>query len=390
MSLSVTKKLIILGSTGSIGRSTLEVVDRMRDRFQVIGLAAGSNASLLLEQIVRFKPKIVSIREEKEIFPYREELSQLKVKLLTGERAAEELVSQEEVDIVVAAITGIEGLKPTLAALRSAKRLALANKESMVVAGRLVLEQARLSGAEIIPIDSEHCGVYQCLRKERKKDIRRVILTASGGPFFQVPLSELAHKTVDEALAHPRWKMGKKVTIDSATLMNKGLELIEARWLFNLKPEQLDILIHPQSIVHALVELVDGSVLAQLSVTDMKLPIQFALCYPKRERMLLAPLNLDVTKRLEFYAVDEERYPLVRLARRALREEGSLSIALNAANEMAVNAFLEGKISFPEIVSLVQTVVHNHQPRRINGLDEIIKFDREVREQMKKFILQRN
>ncbi|MCX7973103.1 MAG: 1-deoxy-D-xylulose-5-phosphate reductoisomerase [Candidatus Aminicenantes bacterium] len=384
------QKIIILGSTGSIGRMTLEVVERLSHQFEIVGLAAGTNAQLLLEQAILFRPQMVAISQEKRIEPFKEEFERLKIKVLVGPGAAQKLLEEIEADIVVAAITGIESLKPTLAATRRVKRIALANKEAMVVAGQLVMEEAQRWQAEIIPIDSEHCGIFQCLRKEKKEDVSRVILTASGGPFFQTPLEELANKKVEEALAHPRWKMGKKITIDSATLMNKGLELIEARWLFNLKPEQLSILVHPQSIVHSLVELVDGSVLAQLSVTDMRLPIQFALCYPKRGERLVPSLNLSEVKQLEFFDVDEERYPLIRLAFLALEKGGSLPVALNAANEVAVDSFMKGKIAYPEIVTVIKEVIENHIWRPVATLEEIMAVDEESRERAKKIVNQRS
>ncbi|MGQ9471275.1 MAG: 1-deoxy-D-xylulose-5-phosphate reductoisomerase [Candidatus Aminicenantales bacterium] len=382
-------RVIILGSTGSIGRNTLEVIASFPGRFQVAGLAAGANASLLLAQAAQFKPVAVSLLEEKELLPYREAFERLGVKIFTGRKAAKTLVEEIEADIVVSAITGIEALEPTLAAVRQARRVALANKEAMVVAGSLIKTEATASGAEIIPVDSEHCGVFQCLRKEKPEDVRRVVLTASGGPFLRTPLAELARKTVSEALAHPRWKMGKKVTIDSATLMNKGLELLEARWLFDLKPEQLGILIHPQSVVHSLVEFKDGSILAQLSTADMRLPIEFALCYPERGEMLLPPLNLSEVGRLEFFEVEESRFPLIRLARQALARGGSLPVVLNAANEVAVAAFLEGRIGFTDIMAVVETVVEQHSWFQPNCLEAVLELDLKAREQAINLINQR-
>lgn len=382
------QKVAVLGSTGSIGQMTLEVIEKLKSNFEIVGLAAGSNAELLWQQAAFFRPQVVALSQEEKIEPWRKDFAQLGIKVFTGPEAALRLLEEIEVDIVVAAITGIESLKPTWVAARRAKRLALANKEALVVAGQLIMEEARRWQTEIIPIDSEHCGIFQCLRKEKREDVFRVFLTASGGPFFRTPLEEMAKKSVDEALAHPRWKMGKKITIDSATLMNKGLELIEARWLFDLKPEQLSILIHPQSIVHSLVELVDGSVLAQLSVTDMRLPIQFALCYPNRGERLLPSLNLSEVKQLEFFEVDEERYPLIRLAYLALHKGGSLPVALNAANEVAVDSFIKGKIAFPEIAAVVQAVIDHHHWRPVSTFEEIMAVDQESREMAKKIINQ--
>jgi 1-deoxy-D-xylulose-5-phosphate reductoisomerase len=292
------KKVAVLGSTGSVGANTLEVIRRMPDQFAVSGLAAGSNIRLLCEQVRLFCPKVVSLKTRSEADKLKTELNGLPVRVVYGPEGAEEVARFDENDVVVAAITGIQGLRPTIAAVEAGVRVALANKEAMVVAGAILQSRAALSGAEIIPVDSEHSGIFQCLAKERKSDIRKAILTASGGPFFLTPLAELKNMTVEQTLAHPRWKMGRKVTVDSATLMNKGLELIEARWLFGLSPSQLGVLIHPQSIVHSLVEMRDGSTLAQLSMTDMKIPIQYALTYPERLGSDLAPLELNGVRTL--------------------------------------------------------------------------------------------
>jgi 1-deoxy-D-xylulose-5-phosphate reductoisomerase len=375
------KKIAVLGSTGSIGVNTLELAGRLGERFRVVGLAAGANTALLAEQVNRFSPEIVSVKNREAADSLRRGLADSSVRVVFGPQGAEEVAGSRNNDIVVSAITGIDGLKPTLAAVRSGGRVALANKESLVVAGALLQAEAASSGAEIIPVDSEHSGVFQCLAKEPRRGVRRVILTASGGPFFRTPVSEIGSKPVEEALRHPRWKMGKKVTIDSATLMNKGLELIEARWLFGLAPSELGVLIHPQSIVHSLVEMRDGSVLAQLSVTDMKIPIQFALTYPEREASPLPPLDLGRVRELEFYEVDEGRYPLMRLARAALETGRSLPVALNAANEVAVAAFLEGRLPFSGIAAAVSRALEGHGIVDVETLDDIIRVDREVRQQ---------
>jgi 1-deoxy-D-xylulose-5-phosphate reductoisomerase len=280
-------------------------------------------------------------------------------------------------------------LRPTMSAVQAGKRVALANKESLVVAGPLLMETAQRTGSQIIPVDSEHSGVFQCLAKEEQNHVKKVTLTASGGPFFRLPAEEMKNKTLDEALNHPRWKMGKKVTIDSATLMNKGLELIEARWLFGLEPEQLDMLIHPQSIVHSLVEMRDGSVLAQLSPTDMKIPIQYALTYPDREEALLPSLDLSQVRALEFYEIDDAKFPLVKLARKALEEGGSMPVVLNTANEVAVEAFIEGKIPFAGIADIVTETVESCKTRKIGGLEEIFDIDRETKLKTRNLIDQR-
>lgn len=373
------ENIAILGSTGSIGRSTFEVVDRLRNRFTVVGLAAGRNTQLLQQQIEKYRPKIVSLERREEAEELEHKYKDTTLRITFGQEGAEEVARFEENDIVVSAITGINGLRPTVASIKAGKRVALANKESMVVAGPLIRALARKSGAQIIPIDSEHSGVFQCLAKERKKFVKRVVLTASGGPFFRTSLGDMKKKTVEEALKHPRWEMGKKVTIDSATLMNKGLELIEARWFFDLKPQQLDILIHPQSIVHSLVEMNDGSVLAQLSPTDMKIPIQYALTYPERENGLLPSLDLSQIKALEFYEVDQKKFPLVPLARLALEEGESFPVALNAANEVVVAAFLKNRLKFLDISDLIKSTLNGHQKRKIKNMEDVFEVDRETR-----------
>ncbi len=383
------KKVAILGSTGTIGRNTLDVIRHHQKHFRVTALAAGSNIRLLEEQIREFRPEIVSLERKEDAEFIRNRFKKDSLRVTYGLDGVLEIGGNPGNDIVVSAITGINGLKPTLAAVRAGKSVALANKESMVVAGSLIRAEARKSGARIIPVDSEHSGVLQCLAGENRRNVKKVTLTASGGPFFRTSLSELRKKTVEEALAHPRWKMGKKVTVDSATLMNKGLELIEARWLFDFKPGELDVLIHPQSIVHALVEMRDGSVLAQLSPTDMKIPIQFALTYPEREDAVLPPLDLARIGALEFYPVEAKRYPLIRLATWALREGGSAAVALNAANEVAVEAFLARRIGFLAISDVVHRAVDGHEQRTVRTLDDILDVDRLMRERTSQIIQQR-
>jgi 1-deoxy-D-xylulose-5-phosphate reductoisomerase len=383
------ENVAVLGSTGSIGRSTLEIAARLGERFRVVGLAAGANVSLLLEQAEAFRPEIVSLRTERAAAEFRRRFRRRKVQVVFGPEGAAEVAGRPGNDIVVSAITGIDGLGPTLAAVRAGTKVALANKESLVVAGAFLRKEARRSGARILPVDSEHSGVFQCLAREKRRFVSRVILTASGGPFFRTPASEIADKTPEEALRHPRWKMGRKVTVDSATLMNKGLELIEARWLFDIEPARLDVLIHPQSIVHALVELLDGSVLAQLSRTDMVVPIQYALTWPDRAASPLAPLDLARADALEFHHVDPGKFPLFALARTALEEGESLPAALNAANEVAVAAFLAGRIRFGGIAGVVAQTLERHIKRPVHGLDEVYGIDRETRERTRKILMQR-
>ncbi len=381
--------IAVLGSTGSIGRSTLEVVDLLSHKFNVIGLAAGRNSELLADQIKKYKPEIVSLEKESDADFLKAQDFSDSVQIRFGQEGNEEIARYDDVDIIVAAITGISGLRSTIAAVKSGKKVALANKESMVVAGPLIQKLAISSGAQILPVDSEHSGVFQCLAKDDKKNVKRVILTASGGPFFHSTKEEMENSTIEDALNHPRWEMGEKVTIDSATMMNKGLELIEARWLFGLQPEQLDVLIHPQSIVHSLVEMCDGSVIAQLSQTDMKIPIQYALTYPEREEAPIPPLDLSQIKALEFYEVDTEKFPMILLARDALNEGDSAPIALNAANEIVVQAFLEKKIVFSDIFSVINTIMKDHKKKQVDNLDEILNVDRETKLQTRNLLEQR-
>ena len=380
------KKIAVLGSTGSIGQNTLEVVRRFPDKLRVEVLAAGQNLSLLKQQVEEFQPKAVAVKAEEDARKLRQAVKKTGLKVYAGEKGLEEVVCFPEIDLVVSAITGVAGLKPTLKALEQGIDVALANKESMVVAGPFLKKVAAKKRARIIPVDSEHSGIFQCLNGRPLKSVRKVYLTASGGPFLRVPMEELAQKSQAEALAHPRWKMGKKVSIDSATLMNKGLELIEARFLFDLRPEQLDVLIHPQSIVHAVVEFRDGSCLAQLSQTDMKIPIQYALSYPERWEAPGNFLDLSEVKNLEFLRVEEARFPLLALARRALEIGLSLPVVLNAANEVAVEAFLEDNIYFGQIYEVVEYCLLRHSPREKNTLDEVLDIDRETRKIAREFL----
>jgi 1-deoxy-D-xylulose-5-phosphate reductoisomerase len=374
------KRIVILGSTGSIGRSTLAVVARAPEEYDVVGLAAGRNSDLLIEQIRAYKPRIVSFARKRDAEEFGALRAASGVRVVWGEEGAEEVASFGDADLVISAITGISGLKPTLSALEAGRTVALANKESMVVAGPLFRSVMERSGAGIIPVDSEHSGVFQCLAGEPGGHVRRVILTASGGPFLRTPAAEMKNVSLDDALNHPRWSMGKKVTIDSATMMNKGLELIEARWLFGLEPEQLDVLIHPQSIVHSLVEMRDGSVLAQLSQTDMKIPIQYALTYPGRGESMLPPLDLAAVGRLEFQTVNDEQFPLMGLAKTALKEGGSLPVAMNAANEEAVGAFIKGRIRFLDIHATVRAVMEEHRKSETSTLEDLLTINRESRD----------
>jgi 1-deoxy-D-xylulose-5-phosphate reductoisomerase len=348
------KRLAVLGSTGSIGCSALEVAEALPDRFRVVALAAGRSVERLAGQTARHRPEIVSVAGKEEAARLAALLpSGVSPRIVSGREGLEEVASHPSADVVVGGLVGALGLRSAYAAAVAGKRLALANKEALVVAGELVMRAAREHGAEVVPVDSEHCAIHQALRCGRPQEVLRLVLTASGGPFRERPLSTFSDITVEDALAHPTWKMGPKITIDSATMMNKGLEIIEARFLFDLPAEQIDVVIHPQSAVHSFVEYVDGSLIAQLSKNDMKFPILYALTYPDRIRSPFGRLDLSTLARLDFQDVDVRRYPAVDLARAMLAAGGGMPAVLNAANEVAVEAFLQGKISFPDIVALV-------------------------------------
>jgi len=370
------KRISILGSTGFIGTSTLDVIAAYPERFSVVGLAAGKNINRLSEQIQAFKPDIVSVPDEmraeklKKLIP-----SNLSVHVACGQPGMIEVASHHGADMVVSAMVGSVGMVPTMAAIQSGKTVALANKETLVVAGRLIMEAARSRGVAIIPIDSEHSAIFQALQGNSKEDVNRIILTASGGPFLKLDPKELSNITPEEALHHPVWEMGKKITIDSATMMNKGLEIIEARWLFDYPSEVIEVLIHPQSIIHSMVEYCDGSTMAQLSVPDMRIPISYALTYPERLKTKLPFLSLAEIDSLTFIRPDQERFPALRLAYQALGEEESMSAVLNGANEVAVEAFLQKRIAFPGIPSVVERTMACHTPRTLKDMDEAIGVD---------------
>src|SRR5881296_2722658 len=320
------KRLAIVGSTGSIGQNTLRVVEHLSDRFNVFALAANSAVDRLAEQTAAFRPKVVAIAEARRAEEFRSRCADLRIsvpEIVTGDHGLRQITSANEVDIVVSAAVGAAGLEPTYSAVASGKTVALANKEAMVVAGELLRKTAEKSGARIIPVDSEHCAIDQCLRSGRHGEVRRLILTASGGPFRETPKEQFATITPAQALKHPTWQMGKRITIDSATLMNKGLEVIEARWLFNVAPDKIDIMVHPQSVVHSMVEFVDGSVMAQLGTADMRQPIQYALTYPERVPSGLPPLDWTTVSRLDFVPPDRDKFPCIGLAYQAIRMGGT-------------------------------------------------------------------
>jgi 1-deoxy-D-xylulose-5-phosphate reductoisomerase len=374
------KGLSILGSTGSIGTNVLRVVDAFPGRFEVVGLAAGGNVEVLAEQVARHRPKVVSVADAGAL----ERLSRLVdlsgLRAATGREGMVEVATREEARMVVASAVGAVGLVPTYRALEAGKDVALANKETLVMAGELMLAQARETGARLLPIDSEHCALHECLDGRRPDDVRRLILTASGGPFRDRSRESFDRITREEALAHPTWRMGPKITIDSATLMNKGLEVIEACWLFGVPPARIDVLVHPQSVVHSMVELVDGTVLAQLGVTDMRMPIQYALSYPEKWDAAIPGLDFTRAMRLDFAPPDRSKFPCLSLAYRALEQGGTAPAALNAANEEAVAAFLDGRAPFPAIPESIQEVLDTEPRAAAPALEDVLEADRRARE----------
>jgi 1-deoxy-D-xylulose-5-phosphate reductoisomerase len=375
------RKLSVLGSTGSIGRSALAVAAAFPDRFEVVALAAGRSVERLAEQIAQHRPRLVSVERQEDASRLESLLSsQDTPRVVWGREGLEEVAAFPEADTVVGGLVGALGLRSAYAAVTAGKRLALANKETLVVAGELMLRAAAASGAEIIPVDSEHSAIHQALRCGSPQEVERLVLTASGGPFRERDLSTFESITVEDALAHPTWKMGPKISVDSATMMNKGLEIIEAHFLFGLSSDKIDVVIHPQSAVHSLVEFVDGSLVAQLSRNDMKFPILYALAYPDRVPNAFGRLDLVAVGRLEFFALDPRRYPAVALARETLAAGGGAPAILNAANEVAVEAFLEGKISFPGIVQVVSdSVAAAGRVAAPSNIEETEEIDREAR-----------
>lgn len=364
----------VLGSTGSIGTNTLQVIERLSQRFHVVALTAGRNVRLLVEQARRFRPRYVALATREGAAAAREALG-AGVRVGWGPEGLVEAAVLAEADIVVTAVVGAVGIRATVAALRAGKRVALANKESLVAAGELVTQAAAAGGGEIVPIDSEHSALHQCLRGEEPASVSRLWLTASGGPFRTWSLERMKSVRPEEALQHPTWRMGGKITIDSATLMNKGLEVLEAHWLFGMPLEQIEVVVHPQSIVHSMVEFVDGSVVAQMAPPDMKGPIQYALCYPQREKNRFGTLALTKLGTLTFEPPDTERFPALQLAYEAGRMGGTAPAALSAANEVAVSAFLEGRIGFLDIARCVEEVLRRHRPVSADTLESVLAAD---------------
>jgi 1-deoxy-D-xylulose-5-phosphate reductoisomerase len=376
------KRIAILGSTGSIGRSTLSVVESFPDRFHVVSLAAGRNLDIAYEQVVRWRPKLISVALESHAENLKTRLKLAGVggiEIVHGAAGTVKVATDPEVDFVVSAIVGVAGLEATYEAVKAGKTVGLANKECLVAAGELITAEARRQGKPLLPIDSEHNAVHQCLRGGRMEEVGRIWLTASGGPFLNTPKSEFAEITIEQALNHPTWKMGNRITIDSATLMNKGFEVIEACRLFNLPPEQISVIVHPQSTIHSLVEFVDGSILAQLSVTDMRLPILYALTYPDR---IVSDLNFSMNdlRHLDFSPPDMKKLPCLRLAYQAAKDGGGKTVALNAADEVAVSAFLDGSIRFEEIPVLIEEVVSETSVGKLESIRQVLAVDQNARQ----------
>jgi 1-deoxy-D-xylulose-5-phosphate reductoisomerase len=373
------KNIAILGSTGSIGRSALAVVDAHPSRLRVVALAAGDNAALLAEQVARYRPEVVAMATDEAAGRLRASSGDILPSIERGPAGLIAVATHAAVDIVICASAGTAGLEAVLAAIAAGKTIALANKEVLVMAGALVTDAARRRGVPILPVDSEHNAIHQCLHGRSTSEIRRLILTASGGPFREFTQDALDRVEPGAALRHPTWQMGRKITVDSATLMNKGLEVIEAHWLFDVAADQIDVVIHPQSIVHSMVELNDGSVIAQLGVTDMRLPIQYACSYPERWEAALPSLDLTRAGRLDFHPPAHDRFPCLGLAYRALRAGGTLPVVLNAANEVAVETFLDGKLGFTAIPRVIEKTMNAHEVEAVSTLEIVRRVDRWAR-----------
>jgi len=373
------KNVVLLGSTGSIGTSTIKVAEDLPDRIRLIGLAAGNNAELLLEQTRKYEPAAISISDPAKARELQDAVGHIDV--YSGEEGLIKLATMPDADIVLIAIVGTAGLKPALAAIRAGKDIAVASKEILVMAGEIVMTEARKQGVRVLAVDSEHSAIFQCLDGKTPESVRKLWLTASGGPFRTTPKEEFASISVERALKHPSWVMGRKITIDSATLFNKGLEMIEARWLFDIEMGRVDVVVHPQSVVHSMVEFVDGSMLAQLSTPDMCLPIQYALTYPERASSERVQTNLARLGSLTFEEPDAERFPAISLARKAGEIGGTMPAVLNAANEVAVDAFVNGRISFPVISETVSRTMAAHKAVSHPTLDQILEADGWARKQ---------
>lgn len=380
------KTLIILGSTGSIGTNTLDIAQRFPEEFRVAGLTAGNNIDKLEEQIRIFTPRVVAVSNDAAAATLRQRCAGLPVQILSGEKGIVEVASSPEAELVISAIVGAAGLIPTLAAIRTGKHIALANKEPMVMAGKLMQEEARKHGVNIFPVDSEHSAIFQSLVGHRVQDVRRLILTASGGALWTLTKEQLRDVTPERALQHPNWKMGSKITIDSATLMNKGLEVVEARWLFDIPESRIEVLVHRESIIHSLVEYEDRSMIAQLGLPDMRTPISYAMRYPERLPLDLPSLDLTEVGKLTFCKPDHERFPCLQLGYESLRIGGTMPAAMNAANEIAVEAFLQKGLRFLEIAEVIRQTMDAHAPKEIHSLEDALDADRWARDKAESLV----
>lgn len=374
------KKISILGSTGSIGVNTLKIVKQFPERFDVVGLAVQRNITLLEQQIHQFHPKIVSVADETLAQELRTRCADLKIEILTGEQGAVQVATHDDVDMVVSAIVGCAGLVPTYQAVLADKQIALANKETLVVAGAVIMPEIARRGGTLLPVDSEHNAIFQSLQGHRREDVRKILLTASGGPFRQFTQEQLQTVSLQQALQHPNWAMGQKITIDSATLMNKGLEVIEAHWLFNIGFAEIEVVIHPQSVIHSMVEYADGSVIAELGVPDMRIPIAFALCYPEHLPIDVPRLDFASLKALTFEKPDLHKFPCLHYAYQAGEMGGTMPAALNAANEIAVDAFLQEQIAFRDISAIIAEVMETHAVKPLTTIGDALEADRRARE----------
>lgn len=375
------KRITILGSTGSIGTQTLDVVRKNKDKFEVVAISANSSVDLLLEQILEFNPKYVAVYNEESANKLKNMIpNNIDIEVLSSMEGLVKICQLKEVDIVLTAVVGMIGLVPTMAAIKAKKTIALANKETLVTAGEIVMEEAKKNNVDILPVDSEHSAIFQCLNGERKKDVEKIILTASGGPFRGKSKEELINVTKNQALKHPNWDMGRKISIDSSTLMNKGLEVIEAKWLFDVDVENIDIVVHPQSIIHSMVSFKDSSVMAQLGCPDMRLPIEYALTYPGRSETDFERLDLAKIATLTFEKPDMETFPCLQLAFKVLKLGGTYPTVLNAANEVLVNEFLDDKIGFYDIPYYIERSLEQHNNRSNPTLEDILEVDKETRE----------
>lgn len=379
------KNIVVLGSTGSIGKNTLEVVRNLKDKFRVVGLSSNSRWELLAEQVEEFKPGYVALNDCDSVEKLKRRFHNNQLNILTGNNCLKEIVLRNDVDIVVSAVVGAVGLPAAIATIEKGKALALANKESLVMAGHIVMPLAKKD--QILPVDSEHSAIFQSLHSGKPSEVKRVIITASGGPFYDYPIEKLSEVKPAQALKHPTWQMGRKITIDSATLMNKALEIIEAKWLFDLRVEQIEVVIHPQSIIHSMVEFCDGSVIAQMGMPDMKVPIQYALTYPERSPLLVRAFDLSSIGSLTFKKPDMEKFPALRLGYQAAKEGGTMGATLNAANEVAVQAFLDGQIKFTEIALYVEKVIDKHHFIKNPCLEDILVADAWARQEVKKCLM---